>query len=317
MKDTIFISIAALEEPNLIKTIKSSLGSADNPDNISFGISLQYESEPDLSFLTNKIKVISYSPNIDLPNAPGIIEIRSELRGLLDDEEYFLQIDSHTRFEKGWDTKLISDLKQMREGKEKTIISSQLWHEADQNRYTQIRIHPTYHYQLDMHGLDVYGELVTEKSFPRIEKKMINDSYFLNSYCSGNFIFAHRSFLSGMTFPDYHKFPFEEAELSLVTYCNGYDIVAPTIDNVVIFADNDEKYHEKNNPRWWTKVGEDPVRKWVFDDKEMFFEVCNLMLFGKNKYLDISNLEKSVEDFYSSTHSLESFKDAKLWYNSI
>jgi hypothetical protein len=49
----------------------------------------------------------------------------------------------------------------------------------------------------------------------------------------------------------------------------------------------------------------------------MFLEVCNLMLFGKNKYMDITNLEKSVEDFYSATHSLESFESAKLWYNSV
>ena len=112
-------------------------------------------------------------------------------------------------------------------------------------------------------------------------------------------------------------FPFEEAEWSLVTYCNGYDIVAPTSENVMLFADNDEKYHQTNNLKWWTAVGDSPIRKWVFDDRNMFVEVCNLMLFGKNKYMDISNLEKSVEDFYYATNSSESFESAKLWYNSL
>ena len=56
MNDKIFISIAALEEPNLQKTIKNALNAATLPENISFGISLQYDQAPDLSFIKNKVK---------------------------------------------------------------------------------------------------------------------------------------------------------------------------------------------------------------------------------------------------------------------
>jgi hypothetical protein len=316
MNNRIFISIAALEEPNLRKTIASALDSAEYPENISFGISLQYDQPPDLSFIKNKVKTISYSPDIDLPSAPGIIEIRSELRKLIDDESYFLQIDSHTRFEQGWDTKLVSDLKDLMKIKEKTIISSQLWHEADKNRYTKIRVRKTYHYQFDSDGLEIYGDLLVDEDSSVIKKRMVNDSYFLNHYMSGNFYFCHRSYLENMIFPDYHKFPFEEAELSLVTFCNGYDIVAPTKENIKIFADNDEKYHNQQDPRWWRQIGGNSIRKWVYDSKEVFLEVVNLMMNGKNIYMDINNLEKTVSEFYEKTGATEDFESTKLWYNS-
>jgi hypothetical protein len=198
----------------------------------------------------------------------------------------------------------------------KTVISSQLWHEADKNIYTQIRIHPTYHYQIESEGLDIYGELV-EDNLSKIKSRMVDDKYFLNYYMSGNFIFAHKSFLKNMRFPDYHKFPFEEAELSIVTYCNGYDIVAPVRDHVFVFADNDTKYHELDNKRWWKDVGDGQVRKWVFDTKEDFLEVCDLILTGKNKYMSLLGLDKTVKDFYLETESYEDFKNTKLWYNSL
>ena len=101
-----------------------------------------------------------------------------------------------------------------------------------------------------------------------------------------------------MEFPDYHKFPFEEAELSLVTFCNGYDVVAPTLKNIRIFADNDEKYQNQQDSRWWKQIGGNPVRKWVYDSKEVFLEVVDLMINGKNRYMDISNLDKPVDEFY-------------------
>lgn len=316
MNDNIFISIAALEEPNLQKTIRNALNAAAVPENISFGISLQYDQAPDLSFIKNKVKTISYSPDIDLPSAPGIIEIRSELRKLIDDENYFLQIDSHTRFESGWDTKLISDLKDLMKIKQKTVISSQLWHEADVDRYTKIRLHRTHHYQFDSQGLEIYGELLTDEDLSVIKPRMVNDSYFLNHYMSGNFYFCHRSYLKDMEFPDYHKFPFEEAELSLVTFCNGYDVVAPTLENIRIFADNDEKYHNQQDSRWWKQIGGGSVRKWVYDSKEVFLEVVNLMMNGKNKYMDISNLDRPINEFYEKTEAAEEFEHTKLWYNS-
>lgn len=301
----IFVSIASLEDPALTQTIKNCLSMAKYPENISFGISLQYDTPPDLSFINNKTKIISFTPDIDSPEAPGIIEIRSAIRKLVEDEDYFLQIDAHTRFENFWDEKLVNDLENLRGLNPKTIISSQLWHERDVDRYTQLRIYPSYDYKTDSKTIASHGELVEDPDLLIIKDKLIGDlPYFINNYMSGNFYFAHSSYLRNMEFPDYHKFPLEEAELSLVTFCNGYTIAAPLKDHVRLFADNDTKYSDKDNPRWWLNNWEEPVRKWVSDDREMLNELEKLMLTGKNRYMSIYNVER----FYVSTNSYEEYK---------
>lgn len=102
---TIFISIAAYQDPSLIDTIRSAISSADSPGNISFGIALQYTNEPDLSeFVNNDIRTVSYNPD----TRPGIVRVRYNIsKELYHDEDYYLQIDSHYLFSDGWDTKLI------------------------------------------------------------------------------------------------------------------------------------------------------------------------------------------------------------------
>lgn len=311
----ILISIASLEDPYLLDTINNAVNAAAQPDSITFAISLQYENSPDFSKIPNKIKTISFDPNIDLPSAPGIIQIRSELRKLIEDEEYFLQIDAHTRFDSGWDAKLIRDLSELRSINPKTIISSQLWHEADINRYTKLNVFPNYHYQLNSVGPDIHGQLIDDPGLITISNKMINEKYFLNYYMSGNMYFAHKSFLTDFRFPDYHKFPFEESELSLATFCAGYDVVAPVINHAKIFAGNDDKYHNQTDTRWWIKVGDSWIRKWVFDDYEMYSEACDLMLKGKNSFMSLES-ERSLESFYMNMDCYDEFLNTKeFWYS--
>lgn len=318
MNQKIFISIASLEDNYLVSTIRDAISCATYPDRLIFGLSLQYVNEPDLSFLKGSSRIIRYDPDIDLPSAPGIIQIRSAIRSLVQDEEYFLQIDAHTRFTAGWDEYLINDLNDLRLTNPKTVISSQLWHEADIDRYTKIRIYPTYQYQLDIEGPTIHGELVDDPDLKVISTRMVNDKYFLNYYMSGNFYFAHRSYLHDISFPDYHKFPFEESELGLVTYCYGYDIVAPTLNNIRLFAGNDDKYHNTTDSRFWINVGGSWMRKWVFDDLETYLEACKLMIDGQNKYMSIIELDNSVESFYLKTDAYQEYLDTKdNWYKKM
>jgi glycosyltransferase involved in cell wall biosynthesis len=96
----IFISIASYRDPELQWTIKSAIDNATNPENLFFGVVYQgLESEmPDLSYVKN-LSVIKIHPK----EARGAGYARSRAMELYSDENYFLQIDSHTRFAQGWD----------------------------------------------------------------------------------------------------------------------------------------------------------------------------------------------------------------------
>lgn len=121
--NNIFISIASYRDPELEHTIKSAMDNAEYPTRLNFGIVHQGTDKemPDLSWLENK-KVISMHPR----EAMGVGFARSKAMELYNNEEYFLQIDSHIQFVHGWDTKLINQLKMAQEksGNDKIIISA-------------------------------------------------------------------------------------------------------------------------------------------------------------------------------------------------
>jgi hypothetical protein len=103
----IFISIASYRDPELQWTIKSAIANANNPDNLYFGVVHQgVDSE---LFDIQEIKNISIT-KMHPKEAKGAGFARAKAMELYSGQEYFLQIDSHTRFVPGWDAISIDQL---------------------------------------------------------------------------------------------------------------------------------------------------------------------------------------------------------------
>jgi len=103
----IFISIASYRDPELQWTIKSAITNANNPDNLYFGVVHQgVDSE---LFDIQEIKNISIT-KMHPKEARGAGYARAKAMELYCGQEYFLQIDSHTRFVPGWDSISIDQL---------------------------------------------------------------------------------------------------------------------------------------------------------------------------------------------------------------
>jgi hypothetical protein len=274
------------------------LAKAMHPENIIFGISLQYDVEPNLDFVSTQSRIIRFpKPNYDTNTGPGIIEIRNAIKRLHKDEEYFLQIDAHTNFVKNWDDILIHDINEF---KNKTIISKQIQQiELEETSRSEFVFTPNVLPVL-------YTRIISDVQY--IKDNLANKNYFYNHYISGGFIFAKSKWLYEVPLANYHKFPYEEQEQSLISYCHGYDIVAPRYNRQVIFAGTDLKYQDPKNTLWWNieKVNEaDPAtwkytRKWIKDNEIMTLEVEKLILFGKNDFMDITNRARTLTGFYSA-----------------
>ena len=103
----IFISIASYRDPELQWTIKSAIENANNPDNLYFGVVHQgVDSELfDIQTIKN-MSLIKMHPK----EAKGAGYARAKAMELYSGQEYFLQIDSHTRFAPGWDSICIDQL---------------------------------------------------------------------------------------------------------------------------------------------------------------------------------------------------------------
>lgn len=294
---TIFVSIAAFEDPALTKTIQRLLDNADNPQNISFGLALNYEVEPELSQFSNTIRIVR---DKDF-NRPGIVRMRSEIRKLVKDETYLLSIDAHTNFAESWDTKLIADFEELRLINKKIIISSQIGGSAlqDHNLTTS----------WDLGGewgrFGIMGhQICMDDETMKVACRMVNSKYFLNHYISCNFMFLLCSDLKDIRLPGYHAFPHEEPEQSLTSFCNGFDVVAPSRHASYIFLDHDDKYDFPYDERWWEFFGSDRDnpkhwrRRWVLDPDEVRIEVEKLLLTGSNNYYSVDKDGRTVEMFY-------------------
>jgi len=112
MHNTIFIQIAAYRDPQLAPTIRDCLAQADHPENLVFCVAWQHADGDTLEEFANhpQVKVI----DIDYRKSKGACWARNQIQQRYDGETYTLQLDSHHRFAKSWDTTCIQMVDQLR-----------------------------------------------------------------------------------------------------------------------------------------------------------------------------------------------------------
>jgi hypothetical protein len=122
---TIFIQIASYRDPQLIPTIKSAIENAKKPKNLVFGIARQFHPEDGFDNLDEYRKDKRFRI-LDIPylESKGACWARNQIQQLYGGETYTLQIDSHMRFEKGWDDGFIKMIKQLqKKGYKKPLLT--------------------------------------------------------------------------------------------------------------------------------------------------------------------------------------------------
>lgn len=102
---TIFISVASYRDDDLTNTVRSLYDNADHPENLFFGIVNQEArgKHADFSWLGHQARV----HDMHYKDAKGAGYARRLAMELYDGEDFYFQVDSHMRFAKGWDSKLI------------------------------------------------------------------------------------------------------------------------------------------------------------------------------------------------------------------
>ena len=107
---TIFVSIACLDEPDIVATVADLYAKAADPERISVGACLQIEpNDPRYQALGHYDRVQLSTMHYE--DAKGPIFARYCCEQLLQDEDYYLQIDCHSRFFENCDSTLIKQFK--------------------------------------------------------------------------------------------------------------------------------------------------------------------------------------------------------------
>jgi len=125
MKNTIFVQVASYRDPDLKNTLQSMIENAKYPNNLVVGICRQYHPEDTFEDVDKwrddkRFKILDVLYN----ETKGVCWARNQIQQMYSGEKYTLQIDSHMRFEKNWDTEMIKMVKDLqKEGYPKPLLT--------------------------------------------------------------------------------------------------------------------------------------------------------------------------------------------------
>lgn len=246
--ERLFVQIAAYRDPELVPTLRDCLAQADNPELLTFGICWQHAADDSLAEFADhpnlRLRQVHYT------ESRGACWARSETQALYAGEAYTLQIDSHHRFTRGWDSKLKHLFNEARRrGARKPLISSYApaYDPAsdESSRGTQaLRLV----FQEFSEGGPVQVMPVPMPVSPGDER--LEPARFL----SAHFLFTLGAFCRQVPYDPKLYFFGEEPAMAIRAFTHGYDLFHPR--DIVLwhyYGRNAARRHWADNTRWWLR----------------------------------------------------------------
>lgn len=126
---SIYVAIPTLEDSEITNTLRDILTNTTNLNEVHIGVSFTTSKDFYEKVISNFKDYNCFSfRHQDPQNNIGVGIGRLNSYSMYNDEDYFLQIDSHTKFESGWDTTLIELLQKslIESNNPKTILTGYL-----------------------------------------------------------------------------------------------------------------------------------------------------------------------------------------------
>jgi hypothetical protein len=229
---TIYVSTATLDDSETEKTILNIFDSATHPERVYIGLSCSTKNK---SFYKNLLKVASGKnvkiayikiKNNSLENW-GTGQARARALTMYDGQDYFLQCDSHTHFEQGWDETLIDLFEEAKQAvdHDKVVLTAYLgkYHYAPERKALDSRAHYPYYISGFFGGGYVKW---TDKSPEDLNQ---NDKFYPCVKFNGNFAFGDKEFAKNPGVYDKAFFYDEEIIQGINLINSGFYMVFPNI----------------------------------------------------------------------------------------
>ena len=300
----IFVSIASYRDPELQWTIKSAIANANNPDNLYFGVVHQgVDSE---LFDIQEIKNISIT-KMHPKEARGAGYARAKAMELYSGQEYFLQIDSHTRFVPGWDSISIDQLNRAKNisGHSRVLLSyfpAPFEPERNGGMYLitnnpKVKPYPT----RQKISLNKRKQWTAERL--EFNNKLKEDPE-LSETVLGGFMFSDGSIVSEVPYDSEISFFGEEICFAMRSWTRGWDIYSPSKNIVYHFYSRGgySKIWKDRNLRGisWKELEEisyNKQKRILCGEEEGVFGAGNVRTLAEYEIFTNTNFK----DFYSLT----------------
>ncbi len=284
---SIFVQISSFQDYELPKTILDCIDKSSGNNVINFGVFNCY-------FENDKIIVPDiYNIKIEESVAPNNIGVgigRFISNSFYNGEDYYFQIDSHTRFKKKWDENLISDYLYYSNAGLNPVLTTYpgIYRYAD--GVEELLPNDNVPYIGFNNTIESQSEFLNNKILPQVS--MYNkDGNIFNKGVSGAHIFANG---------DLHKIApnkkifhwGEETLYSIRFYTNGYDILLPRSNNIyhLYYDHEDEPGSMRKLPGKYFK---DETEKLLSISNKELYRIVNGKIVGDQEL----GTQRTLEDY--------------------
>lgn len=244
----IFVRIASYRDPECQWTLADLFEKASFPDRVFAGVCWQYDQLEDMACFEyaarpDQVRTLMFH----WKESRGVCWARYQAGRLWRGEEYLLSIDSHMRFEYGWDERLIAELAAC--PAEKPVLSNHPgWYAPPgvgvrQTLPTVLRANPFgIEGEIRMTGVTLAAQ--PERPLP-------------GAFVAPGYLFSRATLINDVLYDPYLYFNQEELSLAVRLYTHGYDVFSPTQNwayhyygDINIADAPKRQFHWNDNPDW-------------------------------------------------------------------
>ena len=295
---SIFISIASYQDPLLVSTIFSAYENAENKNDLIFSICDQSDNTIDINGVTFSDQI--HYDHVDPLFSKGPCWARHRAQSFFNEEDFFLQVDSHTQFAPEWDSIFIKQLEKISANQEideyfkKPIITSYprsfkvldfekgLFELNTGDKHTQVIT-----YRKD--SLFLKGSFSRQIGIPT-KHTNITHAILLAAGC----IFTKGTFVKEIPYDPNYYFYGEELSLAMRAFTNGYSFFhIPDVPLFHLYTDTSDiprKLH------WDPEDDQKRAVKWTELDKKSLNRLDDLFADKVEEPLSLGK-ERSLEDY--------------------
>lgn len=265
--------MASYRDPQLVPTLKDLIDNSDSPENLHICVCWQHNPEDEnienflnfgfdiadsthdggrinLTYKNAKILLLS----VNYLKTKGACWARNMIQQEYKKEKYTLQLDSHHRFIKGWDSTVIEMLENLRDESPKPLLTAYI-PSFDPTNDPAARVQEAWQMNFDRFIPEgaVFFIPSTMDDWRQRKRPMRGRFY------SAHFAFADGTFAEEVQHDPEYFFHGEEISIAARAYTHGYDIYYP--HKVIAW----HEYTRKNRIKIWDDHGTDQKKKGNID----------------------------------------------------
>lgn len=245
----IFVSIASYRDTECQWTVKDLFEKAAHPDRVFVGICWQFIRDEDADCFQvrtrpDQVRVIE----VDARESQGVCWARAQIQSLWQGEEYYFQIDAHSRFAKGWDEMLIDSLRRC--PTPRAVLST----------------YPASYTPPDKLGKDIVA-LINAKEFDERGILMLGSKGVAPAdipsprqpvaFIGAGEVFGPSAIVKDVPYDPFIYFIGEEITLAVRLWTHGWDIYPPDVCAVYHeYSERPNKRRHWHDHKKWTELSE-------------------------------------------------------------